>query len=104
LVIWRYVDPQTGRQVTAVERKTKHPKQAAKRRREWEAELQEGATPNAREMSWDAFREYYCRPTPLPALAESSAGTYEASLNVVRRLLQTATGSRGDNGARDGIS
>jgi len=36
-------------------------------------------------------------------LAESSAGTYEASLNVFERLLQTATARRGDNGARDGI-
>ena len=80
----RYLCPLTGR---AVEKSTKENtlKAAAKAAAVWEAELRDGRYVKPSKMTWEAFREYY-ETHALPALATSSVGTYEATLNVFTKL------------------
>jgi hypothetical protein len=82
-LMMRYRDPFNGKHVarsTGSRNMIKAIKAAAK----WESELREGRYQKPTRMTWEAFRSYYSIHV-LPALAESSAVTYEATLNVFER-------------------
>ncbi|MCA9258509.1 MAG: hypothetical protein KDA61_04885, partial [Planctomycetales bacterium] len=83
-LVMRYVCPDTNRQVqrstgTSVE------KEALKKAAQWEAELQEGRYLRSSRMSWEDFRAYHGEHI-LSGMKASTAGAYDASLNVFERL------------------
>jgi integrase len=83
-LVMRYLCPLTGKQVqrsTGIKIKREAERVAAK----WEAELREGRYQKSSRMTWEAFRDYYAA-NALPAVADSTATTYEATLNVFERI------------------
>jgi integrase len=79
----RYRDPGTNKHV-AKSAGTRNHKKAQQEAGKWQAELREGRYQKPSRMTWEAFRDYY-RANALAALADSSAVTYEATLNVFER-------------------
>jgi integrase len=82
-LMMRYRDPVTGKHV-AKTTGTRNEKKALQEAAKWEDQLREGRYQKPSKMTWDAFREYYLT-NAMPALAESSVGTYIATLNVFER-------------------
>lgn len=79
----RYTDPATGKLVEKSAKTNKHSK-ALMEAGSWQKELQSGRYQKPSRMTWEDFREHYAA-NALPALAESSGVTYEATLNVLER-------------------
>ncbi len=80
----RYSSPETGRPVEK-RAKVSTRKDAEKEAGKWQAELREGRYQKPSRMTWEAFRDYYAT-NALPAVASSTAITYEASLNAFERI------------------
>ena len=80
----RYTDPLNGK-VHEKSAKTREKKAATKAAGAWEDKLRSGRYQKPSRMTWEAFREHYATHA-LPALAETSIGTYEGTLNVFGRL------------------
>jgi site-specific recombinase XerD len=64
--------------------KTNKHADALKEAGKWQDELQTGRYQKPSHITWETFTDYY-RKNALPALAESTAVTYEATLNVFER-------------------
>lgn len=79
-LVMRYRDPYTGKQVQRSTGTTKH-REAERKAAKWEAELREGRYQKRSKMSWDEFRIYY-RENALASVANTSASSYETTLNV----------------------
>ncbi|HEY3394835.1 MAG TPA: site-specific integrase, partial [Lacipirellulaceae bacterium] len=64
---------------------TRNQKTAQQAAGKWQAELVEGRYQKPSRMTWEAFRDHYAA-NAMTALADSSATTYDATLNVFERL------------------
>jgi integrase len=85
-LVMRYTDPGTGR-MAARSTGTTNRREAERQAAKWEAELQSGRYSKSSRMKWADFRDYYAA-NALPALADSSVLTYEATLNVFERICK----------------
>jgi integrase len=80
----RYRCPVTGKHI-AKSAGTRNRKEADREAGKWEDQLRDGRYQKPSKMTWEAFRDYYSA-NALPALADSSASTYETTLNVFERI------------------
>lgn len=81
----RYIDPDTGKQVWRTAGTANHTK-ALKAAAVWEAELREGRYQKKKRLTWLDFRDMYS-DNVLDAMKESTAGNYNATLNVFEREM-----------------
>ena len=79
----RYRDPLTGKSVEQSARTTKH-SDALKAAGKLQDELMTGRHSKPNKMGWAEFRLYYTL-NAMPALAGTSVGTYDATLNVFQK-------------------
>ena len=83
-LMMRYLDPMTNKHVARSTGTTKK-REAAKVAAKWEAELQEGRYQKTSLMPWEEFVYEYDKHI-LSGMPASTAGTYQATLNVFARL------------------
>ena len=80
----RYIDPITGKTIEK-SAKTSKQSEALKEAGKWQDELRNGRYQKPNRMTWEAFREFYTA-NAMPAVAATSAGSYEASLSKFERV------------------
>ena len=82
--VMRYLDPMTNKHVKRTTRTIKK-REAERMAAKWEAELQEGRYQKSSLMSWDEFVQEHDKHI-LSGMKKGTAGAYESSLNVFKRL------------------